>query len=320
MFKKLTALFLALLLVAGLAACGGNNQETEPEETLPQETEPQVETTIEPITYFTISLQGDDGIMKQLVAYPNEDGSTYVEFFGDLTKKGNISGDAIATITTAFEKSGLLELNGQSVSEDGMAMANAYVTYGEEGYMSADFSGKIPEAYVNAYKAMEDCFKTLTEDMPEYVPAPQEMGTIAEGDKLALNEILDKMTIDGIEFFTMTNADLADAESFSYLTGLSSSEGIESGVQFAPQMMTTPYSLVIVTLTDAANATAVAADFEANIDWMKWVCVNPTNAAVAVKDNQVLCLIGSEELYTKTITAIGEAGWEPVANLENPNM
>lgn len=320
MFKKLTALFLALLLVAGLVACGGNNQPTEPEETQPQETEPQVESTIDPITYFTISLQGDDGIFKQLVAYPNEDGSTYIEYVGDLTKKGNLSGDAIATITAAFEKSGLLALNGQSVYEEGEALASAYVTFGEEGYMSADYTGSIPEVYVNAYKAMDDCFKALTEDMPEYVPAPQEMGTIAEGDKLALNEILNKMDLEGIEFFTMTNADLADAESFGYLTGLSSAEGIESGVQFAPQMMTTPYSLVIVTLTDAANATAVAADFEANIDWMKWVCVNPTNAAVAVKDNQVLCLIGSEELYTKSITAIGEAGWEPVANLENPNM
>ena len=155
---------------------------------------------------------------------------------------------------------------------------------------------------------------------PNYVPAPQEMGIIADADRLAINEILENMQIQGIDSFTMANLDTADSESFGYASGLSSAEGIESGLQFAPNMMTTPYSLVIVTLTDAANADAVAKDFENNIDWRKWVCVSPSNAAVAVKDNQVLCLVGSEDLYQQTITAIGEAGWSPVANLENPDM
>lgn len=320
MFKKLTALFLALLMVAGMVACGNTNEPTEPEATEPQQTEPQMELTIDPVTYFILNLQEDGKTFRQLTASPNEDGSVYVELIGDLTKKGTIEGDAITTITYNLEKSGLLDLNGQSEYGEGEAYASAYITYGEEGYLSADYAGTIPQAYIDGFQVLEDCFKELTAGLEEYVPVPQEVGLIAEGDKLAMNEILDKMNIANIDSFTMTNVEMEDAETFGYYTGLSSSAGIESGVQLAPMMMTTPYSLVIVTLTDAATASVVAADFEANIDWMKWVCVNPSNAAIAVKDNQVLCLIGGDDLYAQTITAIGEAGWEPVANLENPNM
>ncbi len=321
MFKKITALLLALLMVAGLAACNGNQENpTEPQETEPQQTEPQIELTIDPITFFIVNLQEDGKTFRQLSASPNEDGSVYVELVGDVTKKGTLESSAITAITYALEQSGMLDLNGQSESSEGTAYANAYVTYGAEGYLSADYSGTIPQAYIDGFQILEDCFKELTADMAEYVPAPQEIGNVTEGDKLALNEIIDKMNIAGIDGYTMTNVEMADLDTFKFLTGLSSAEGIESGVQFAPQMMTTPYSLVIVTLKDAASADAVAQDFEANIDWMKWVCVNPTNAAVAVKDNQVLCLIGGDDLYSQTITAIGECGWEPVANLENPNM
>lgn len=320
MLKKITALLLALMLVVSLAACGGNNEPTEPEATEPEATEPELVPSIAPVTYLQISLQEAGQPMKILSAYPNEDGSVYVELVGEVTKKGNVDASALNTITYCVENSGLIELNGQSVYEEGEAFAGAYVTYGEDGYISADYSGNIALAFVDAFKMLESCFKELTADMAEYVPAPQEMGIIADSDRLAINEILEKMQLQGADAFTIANLDMADSESFCYASGLSSAEGIESGLQFAPNMMTTPYSLVIVTLTDAASADAVAKDFENNIDWRKWVCVNPTNAAVAVKDNQVLCLVGGEDLYMQTITAIGEAGWAPVANLENPDM
>ena len=320
MFKKLTALFLALLMVAGMVACGSKNEPTEPQATEPQATEPAMELTIEPITYFILNLQEEGKTFRQLTASPNEDGSVYVELIGDVTKKGTIEGNAITTITYNLEKSGLMDLNGQSEYGEGEAYAGAYITYGEEGYLTADYSGAIPQAYIDGFQILEDCFKELTAGLEEYVPAPVEIGMINEGDKLALNEILGKMNVAEIDSFTMSNVEMEDEETFAFYTGLSSSAGIESGVQLAPMMMTTPYSLVIVTLTDASTANLVAADFEANIDWMKWVCVNPSNAAIAVKDNQVLCLIGGDDLYAQTIAAIGECGWEPVANLENPNM
>jgi len=84
--------------------------------------------------------------------------------------------------------------------------------------------------------------------------------------------------------------------------------------------MTTAYSLVIVTLEDASKAEAVSGDFESNLDWRKWVCVAPSNALIAQKDNMVLCLMAGDSLYTQTLTGIEAAGWTVTKTLENPDM
>jgi hypothetical protein len=52
---------------------------------------------------------------------------------------------------------------------------------------------------------------------------------------------------------------------------------------------------------------------------MKWVCVAPTDALVAVKDNMVLCLIGADQLFELTSAGVEAAGWTVVETLENPN-
>ena len=99
--------------------------------------------------------------------------------------------------------------------------------------------------------------------------------------------------------------------------GLSTDTGIADAAQCAPMMMTTAYSLSVVTLEEGADAEAVCADFAANVDWQKWVCVMPTNALVAVKDNMVLCLVADGDLYTMTAAGIESAGWTVVETLEN---
>ena len=85
-------------------------------------------------------------------------------------------------------------------------------------------------------------------------------------------------------------------------------------------MMTTAYSLVIVTVEDASKAEAVAADFESTMDWRKWVCVAPSNALLAQKDNMVLCLMAADELFTQTQQGIETSGWTVTKTLENPDM
>ena len=72
-----------------------------------------------------------------------------------------------------------------------------------------------------------------------------------------------------------------DAESFCFSAGLSTMNGVTAGVNCTSMMMGGDvYSLVIVKADDTA---AVAADFEANLDWNKWVCVRPSNAIIATK-------------------------------------
>jgi hypothetical protein len=83
-------------------------------------------------------------------------------------------------------------------------------------------------------------------------------------------------------------------------------------------MMTNAYSLVIATLEKGTDAAAVCADFEANLDWMKWVCVAPSHAMTATKGNMVLCLMATDEAFTGTAAGIEAAGWTTVTTLENP--
>ena len=96
-------------------------------------------------------------------------------------------------------------------------------------------------------------------------------------------------------------------------------EGIAGGVTCAPMMMTTAFSLVIVTLEDGADADAVCADFENTMNWRKWVCVAPSNAMIAQKDNMVLCVMADGPMYTKIAVAARQAGWTEVKALMNPD-
>ena len=85
-------------------------------------------------------------------------------------------------------------------------------------------------------------------------------------------------------------------------------------------MMTTADSLVIVTLEDASKAEAVANDFENTMDWRKWVCVAPSHALLAQKDNMVLCLMAGSDLFLQTQSGVEAAGWNVTKTLENPDM
>ena len=101
------------------------------------------------------------------------------------------------------------------------------------------------------------------------------------------------------------------------MTGLTSAEGLTNATTAASMMMTTPYAFNMVTVADAATIDAVVADFEANIDWQKWVCVVPTNALIATKDNMVLCMLGSGDQFELTLGGIVDSGWTVVGQVNN---
>ena len=324
--KKLIALLLAVLMIASLAACGGSNTETtegtttEPETTVETTTEPETTegNVIEGIDYFSLSMGEDYDSVKALSAYYNEDGTVYVTYMGQVRKEGSLPASVMATIEAAVESANLAALNGLEDYQEGDANGSMYISYGDGTMLTAGFSGTIPEAFSTAFAAMDTCFQTITAEMPEYVPQPMVMGEIAESDKTALDGILAGMTLDMPDAYMISG--VAKDVYFAAALGLSTDAGIASGVSFAPMMMTTAYSLNIVTLEEGTSVDTVAADFNTSLDWLKWVCVQPESALIATKGNQVLCLMGSEDLYTQTVSAIEAAGWTTVQSLTNPNM
>ena len=320
MHKKMIALVLLMSLL--LTACGT----TAAPETTVAPTEATTEATVavtpaeveNPITYFSLSLAENFETVYYLSAYGYEGEDVYVEYVGQEKKMGYMEPTVLNGITVAFLDSGLMELNGQDVYEEGEANASMYIEFADGTSAMVGYSGNIPEAYAQGYAAMDAYFQTLVADMPVYVPQPMVMGDVEPALLDAVNAILNGSGIEALDSFSISQLPLDDT--FSFSAGLTNADGIVNAVSCAPMMMTTAYSLVIVTLEDASKAEAVAADFESNLDWRKWVCVAPSDALLAQQDNMVLCLMAGDALYAQTQQGLEAAGWTVTKTLTNPDM
>ncbi len=321
--KKILAFLLAALMVMSFAACAQTDSNPTDAPTDGPTDGPTEAPTSAPagseMTSFSINIITADGNIKSLAAFPNEDGTVYLDMTADIIKRGNVDGTAMTAIANAFAASGLKEL--ESSPDDAYSDDNASISvaYADETYWFVNLYGELPEAFNTGYAAMVDCFKELTADMEEYVAKPYENGDIAESDRTALDGILANLELFGSADSYAINAFEMD-ENFTFNMFLSDAAGIASGLQFTSMNMTTAYALHIVTLEEGASAQSVASNFESGINWRKWVCVQPESAYIAIKDNQVLMVLGTADFYDNTVAAIEAAGWTSVKTLSNPDF
>lgn len=325
MNKKIICLLLAVVMTLSMAACGEKPVETNPgteaPTTVPATEAPATlpDVTVEnPVTYFSLSMSQTAEEYNYMTAYPNEDGTAYVEYQAEEKKAGNLDGAVLHILAEELAKTGLADLSGKDAYEEGEASCSMYIELADGTMLTVGFSGTLPEEFVTGFNTMMDCFKTITASLPVYVPQAQVMGEVDADLLAAIQEIVNNSGMDGLD--TMAISGIAKDEYFAMTLGLSSDEGIAAGANCAAMMMTTPYVLNVVTLEDASKADAVCADFEANLGWRNWVCVAPSDALIATKDNMVLCLMGSDVLFRQTRTSIENAGWTIVNSLTNPDM
>jgi predicted small lipoprotein YifL len=325
MNKKIISLLLAVVMVLSLAACGNKPVETTtppteaPTQAPTQAPETLPNVTVEnPVSYFSLSMSQTAEEYNYMTAYPNEDGTVYVEYQAEERKVGILDGVVLHILAEELAKTGLADLNGKDAYEEGEASCSMFIELADGTMLTVGFSGTIPEEFVTGYNAMLDCFKTITASVPVYVPQAQVMGEVNADLLAAIQEIVNNSGMQNLD--TMAISEIVKDEYFTMTLGLTSDEGIAAGANCAAMMMTTPYALNVVLLEDASKADAVAADFEANLGWRNWVCVAPTDALIATKDNMVLSLLGSDALFTQTKTSIENAGWTIVNTLTNPDM
>lgn len=325
LFFRAAALALSLVMVFAMAACQSAPAEpttepaTEPTTapTVPAPTVPQVEVK-NPVTYFSMSMGENYEFIRSLTAYPNEDGTVRVEYVGDVKKVGDLDGAVLHAIVAEMEKAGLEALNGRNVYLEGEANGSMYISFANGSYYGAGFSGTIPEEYRTAYEAMETYFESLTAHLDEYVPQPLVDGNVDADILAAMMDILNASGIEPLDSLMIMEAPAG--ESFSYVLGLGSSEGITAGASCSALMSTTAYSLAIVTVDDAGKLSDVCGDFESNLAWRRWVCVAPQSAMIATKGNMVLCVMGSGDMFSGTVSGAEGAGWTTVKTLKNPDL
>lgn len=269
------------------------------------------------IRFFSVNLDRTGTDNRYLMAYPNEDGTVYVEYVGDVKKIGtNMDAAVLERITEAVVQSGLVQLNGRNEYVDAGPVGSAYLEFSDGSYISVSFTGHVPQEYMDAYAQLDACFQAVTADLDAYVPVPVVMDGVDEAALAELLQILENTGIKELDMFSI--GDVLKDDAFAYVMGLSSADGIAVGTSCSAMMITTPYSMVIATLEEGADVQTVRNDFMTNLDWQKWVCVMPTGALVAQKGNMVICLMGADDWYQRTVQAIADCGWENLEAVDSP--
>lgn len=315
--RKITSVFLAMLLALTCAACGQKPQEqpTQPTQTPPDSVTEEVtaEVADKNATYIQLSICEEDGTLVSLMAYDDGEGNAYVEYVGQEKKVSTFELSTLNDIAAEIENSDLKALDGANVYEESTASASMYVSYSDETFLAASYSGTIPQEFRDGYAQVETFVRELMKDVPVYVPRPLVEGDV---DPDSLKEMEDILMISGAEpldMFVISQVPMDD--SFTAMMGLSKTDHIVSGTSCSPMMTSVAFSCMIAKVDDGENVAAVAEDFAANIQWNRWVCVSATDALIAAKDNQVVCLVTSGDLYTQLSDAIAKNGWTTVTTL-----
>ncbi len=320
--KRFISLLLGLILALTFTACGKKEMTFDEYLAIMEKVHelPASVTVTEaenPITYFNLSMGDTPDTMKSLLAYPLEDGVWQVEYTGDVKKVGKFTADAAKVITAEMAAAGLDALNGQSVYEDGEAMASMFISLTDESMLSADFSGKIPQEFTDAYNKMAAVFASITAELPEYIPQPQVMDGADAALVSAFRDILIGCGMPNVD--TLVIMPIANDEFFADAAGLASADGVKSAASCAPMMMATAYSFVIVDTEEGADIAAIRDGFKNGISWNKWVCATASHAVIAQKGSLVLCMYAEGDMYTLTAAAIEKAGWESIETITNPD-
>lgn len=332
--KKVLALILAFVMVLGLAACGGKASEpSQPESnnTQPPDSNPPVDNppddnppddpgTSSPNqlpsgmpSFFQLSICEEDGSYKSLTAYPDGTGTITLEYQGQIRKMASMDASVMTLIMAQFGATGLMELNGENIFEDGIISGSMYISYDSGEYFAAGYSGTIPQTFLTGYQVMDIFFQSLLADVPEYVARPVIMGEVNAEALAELETILENSGMEPLDMFSIS--DVAKDEYFAMTMGLSSDAGILVGTSLAPMMSPSAFSCVIATLENQNNIASVQKDFAENIDWNKWVCVSADYAMIAKKGNMVLCLVSAAQMYEATADAIEANGWTVLEEL-----
>lgn len=103
-------------------------------------------------------------------------------------------------------------------------------------------------------------------------------------------------------FLDTVTLNLSDADTVKFIAGLSSTDGIKEISVSEPMMGSQAYSMVLVRVSDSANAASVAQTMKDNINPRKWVCVEADDIKAASKGDLALFFMVDSQ-FADTVTA-----------------
>lgn len=108
---------------------------------------------------------------------------------------------------------------------------------------------------------------------------------------------------EGIDTFpsVMTNEiDISDVNQVTYVTGLTSTEKIDSVIVSEPMIGSQAYSLVLVKVKNSKDADSIAKQMNENINARKWICV-AADKVYTTSSSNIVCLVMSSEEMAKPV-------------------
>lgn len=123
----------------------------------------------------------------------------------------------------------------------------------------------------------------------EDVPAETSKVLSAEELEAAVNAIYEKHPM---PFMTGSiPAEMINADSFKYYTGLDNNEGVNAVVVSESMMGSQAYSLVLLSVEEGNDAEAIATSMINGIDQRKWMCVEADLIRTVVSGNTVMLVM-----------------------------
>lgn len=101
-----------------------------------------------------------------------------------------------------------------------------------------------------------------------------------------INKLYENVTVE-LPLMTMP-VDLTDVDALTYMTGLTDASNLVEVSVSEPMMGSQAYSVLMVRVTDEAEAETVAQNIFDNIDTRKWICVEATTKQAAVCGDLVM--------------------------------
>lgn len=312
--KRILSGVLAGAMVFSLAACGSGAQSGSGSNAPAS----SVVTVENPITYLSISY-GE-----------NFDTTTYIDVFDEGVEgkvtitctvgidqvRGTVDASAMHALTAAFNENNMSQFNEKNEYVDGEAAASYYVEFADGTMVSCSFGGQVPAEFVTGFEAVKAAFDKASENMEVY---RAQVG-YAEDVKAEHKAELEAIFADCGNLVLENNQAMnlpAEDENYAYTTGIEHNDSILATTAVMNMMGTVPHAISLFEVAEGTDTDAMAAALTDEVNWAKWVCVTPSHAVVAEKDNYVLYLLTAAEIYAEMAPALENAGWTILTTVEN---
>lgn len=118
----------------------------------------------------------------------------------------------------------------------------------------------------------------------------------AKHESMTMEEIMAAL-LDNVSYEMMTGEMTADDDSFQYYFFIDPIENSENIISES-LIGSVAHSICVLRVPDDADAAAIAADIEANMNPSKWICVTAEKAEVLRDGNLIVMIMSFEDIAT----------------------